>query len=241
MSTCMRALRGARIEHPTHLCDGDHDREVLLRHARLRDAQRGGRAEDTERRAAREQRERHRAHGGQSQHEPHLFVRGAQKGAERAMEWHVLVATREERHPKGRGEEDPSPEEHEPTQRDEPLGRVGRSRRAQVRVTKLGRVERDRIVRARPSTAMSCVAARKKNAKKSVVSVPTSTGTSTPPPSPSHTSMCGAAHSSSAPIAICAGTIHVLRRPKRLWYSESTRGAHSSLSENGQLAKENLP
>ena len=36
-----------------------------------------------------------------------------------------------------------------------------------------------------------------------------------------------------APMAAWAGTIHVLRRPKTLLYTESTSGAHSSLSENG--------
>mmetsp|Transcript_15608 Transcript_15608/g.40374 ORF Transcript_15608/g.40374 Transcript_15608/m.40374 type:complete len:231 (+) Transcript_15608:1131-1823(+) len=76
----------------------------------------------------------------------------------------------------------------------------------------------DRMVSARPSTAMSCVAARKKNEKKSIVRVPTSTGASALwAPSPNHASMRGADQSSRAPIASCAGTIHVLRRPKRLW------------------------
>ena len=41
-------------------------------------------------------------------------------------------------------------------------------------------------------------------------------------------------------MAICAGIIHVLRRPMRPTKTESTRGAQSSLSENGHDTTENL-
>ncbi len=42
-------------------------------------------------------------------------------------------------------------------------------------------------------------------------------------------------------IRILTGTIHVLRRPMRLKYSESTIGAHRSFIEKGQNAKLNVP
>lgn len=35
------------------------------------------------------------------------------------------------------------------------------------------------------------------------------------------------------PMAACTGTIHVLRRPARVEYTESISGAHSSLSAKG--------
>ena len=39
-------------------------------------------------------------------------------------------------------------------------------------------------------------------------------------------------------MAAWAGTIHVLRRPNVLTYSESTKGAHSSLNANGKATVE---
>lgn len=84
------------------------------------------------------------------------------------------------------------------------------------------------IVRAQPSTAMSCVASKKHNTKKMIVSGRICGVLSTP--SPISSLINGDNTNINTPMRSCVGINQLLRLPKRLMYKESTSGAHKSFT-----------
>ena len=83
------------------------------------------------------------------------------------------------------------------------------------------------------------MAARKLRKKNMHVRLKTSGSLGPPSTSPRYQSTFMERASMVAPSRYCTGTSQVFLRPKEDTKQESTTGAHSSLMENGQYAKEN--
>mmetsp|Transcript_44434 Transcript_44434/g.50168 ORF Transcript_44434/g.50168 Transcript_44434/m.50168 type:complete len:246 (-) Transcript_44434:389-1126(-) len=118
----------------------------------------------------------------------------------------------------------------------------------ELQIGPLPRFFLDNIVKAHPSTAISCVAIKKYKAKKKAVTplmfmvatlsfiVPIESAF----PNPNCRSTKSDPPTMISPARVWIGINHDFRRPKRLKKHASTIGAHNNLSENGQLHSANI-